>query len=77
MEPQVTICCGRRSQKCCCLLRILYILIGLFTFVLGIILGAVFSTFILANIIYFVSIITVLAILAVITFIYIRCTCRD
>lgn len=77
MEPQVTICCGKRNQKCCCLLRILYIIIGLFTFVLGIILGAVFSSLILTGIIYFLSVITILIILAIITFIYIRCTCRD
>ena len=36
MEPQVTICCNKREKRCCCLYRVLYTIIGLFAFVIGI-----------------------------------------
>lgn len=76
MEPQVTICCGKRNQKCCCLYRILYVIIGLFAFVVGILLGTTGIVELLGAV-YFFAIATVLVILAIITFIYIWCSCRN
>lgn len=75
MEPQVTICCNRKNQKCCCLYRILYILIGLFTFVLGIIIGSLTDLVAFFGAVYFYAIATVLIILVVLAFIYIMCNC--
>ena len=77
MEPQVTICCNKRDKKCCCLYRVLYTIIGLFAFVIGIIIGA--QTTIVATIgaVYFYAIATTLIILALIALIYIWCSCRN
>lgn len=77
MEPQVTICCGKRSQKCCCLYRILYIIISLFAFVLGIILGALTEIVSIIGIVYFLAIATILLIMAIILAIYIWCKLND
>lgn len=77
MEPQVTICCSKRNQKCCCLLRVLYILIALFVFVVGILLGAFFSIFVLIGATYFFALATIFGVLAIILAIYIWCSCRN
>lgn len=77
MEPQVTICCSKRNQKCCCLLRVLYILIALFVFVLGVILGALTGIFELIGSAYFFALATIFAVLAIIIAIYIWCSCRN
>lgn len=77
MEPQVTICCSRRNQKCCCLLRVLYILIALFLFVIGVIIGAFAGTFVITAITYFAAVATILGVLAIITVIYFFCNCRN
>ena len=75
MEPQVTICCNGKNQKCCCLYRLLYILIGLFAFVLGIIIGSLTDLVAFFGAVYFYTIATVLIILAVLAFVYIMCNC--
>lgn len=77
MEPQVTICCNRRDKKCCCLYRILYTIIGLFAFVIGIIIGALTSIVPAVGVAYFYAIATTLAILAFMMLIYIWCSCRN
>ncbi len=76
MEPQVSICCSGKNQKCCCLYKILYVLIGLFAFVLGIIIGSLTDLVTTIGAVYFYAIITVLIILAILMFIYIFCNCR-
>ena len=76
MEPQVTICCNGKNQKCCCLYKIIYVLIGLFAFVLGIIIGSLTDIVATIGAVYFYAIITVLIILVVLAFIYIFCNCR-
>ena len=63
MEPQVTICCSRRNQKCCCLLRVL--------------LGSFAGAFVITAITYFAAVATILGVLAIITVIYFFCNCRN
>lgn len=77
MEPQVTICCSKRNQKCCCLLRVLYILIALFLFVIGIIIGALTGIVAAIGIAYFAALATIFGVLAIITAIYFFCNCRN
>lgn len=77
MEPQVTICCNKRDRKCCCLYRVLYVILGLFAFVLGIIIGALTSIVSTIGAVYFYAIATTLLILAIISLIYIWCSCRN
>lgn len=77
MEPQVTICCSKRNQKCSCLLKVLYILILLFVFVVGIIIGAFAGVFVIIGLAYFAALATIFGVLAIITAIYIFCSCRN
>lgn len=77
MEPQVTICCSKRNQKCCCLMKVLYILILLFVFVVGIIIGAFAGVFVIIGLAYFAALATIFGVLAIITAIYIFCSCRN
>ena len=76
MEPQVTICCNGKNQKCCCLYRILYLIIGLFTFVLGIIIGALTGFVEAIGAVYLYAVGTILVVLALLVFMYIICNCR-
>lgn len=77
MEPQVTICCSKRNQRCCCLSRVLGILIALFLFVIGIIVGALTGIVAAIGIAYFAALATIFAVLAIITAIYMFCSCRN
>ncbi len=77
MEPQVTICCGKKSGRCCCLLKILYILIALFIFIIGIIIGALTTIVTTIGAVYFYALATVFGILAILAGIYALCICRN
>ena len=77
MEPQVTICCGKKNTRCSCLSKILYIFIALFIFLIGIIIGALTSIVASIGAVYFYALATVFGILAIVGFIYILCSCRS
>lgn len=77
MEPHVTICCNRKDKKCCCLNRILAIILGLFAFVLGIIIGIITDIVSIIGAVYFYAIATILLLMAILLIIYILCSCRN
>ena len=76
MEPQVTICCGKKNTRCNCLSKILYIFIALFIFLIGIIIGALTTIVTTIGAVYFYALATVFGILAIISFVYILCSCK-
>ena len=73
MEPQVTICCNGKGRKNNCLYTILFIIIVLFAFVLGIILGALTGLVETLGAVFFLAVATILFILAALVLIYILC----
>lgn len=77
MEPEVSICCSNKDKKCRCLYIILAILVTLFAFTLGVIIGALTSILSLIGASYFLAILTVLALLTILTIIFIICNCRN
>ena len=73
MEPQVTICCNGKEKKDNCLYKILFIIIVLFAFVLGIIIGALTGIVEAIGAVFFFAVGTILFILAALVLIYILC----
>ena len=81
MEPQETIyCCVNnhkdgRGRKCKCISLIIGILIALFLATLGLILGAVFATTLLANIAVLILAAVLLGLAIILGFVYKICIC--
>lgn len=81
MEPQDTIYCCVNNQKECnknykCIGIIIFILVALFLATLGLILGAVFATTLLANIAVLILAAVLLVLLAILAIIFKICVCR-
>lgn len=77
MEPNVTICCGKKDKRSTCIDLIIVILSILFVFVLGIILGAVTGIVDTIGLVYFQALVTVFAVLTVLLIIYRFCIGRN
>ena len=81
MEPQETIYCCVNNHKdgkgrnCKCISLIIFILIALFLATLGLILGAVFATTLLANIAVLILAAVLLGVAIILGIIYIICIC--
>ena len=79
MEPEeMKYCCvntKKDSKKCSCIGTILCVLLALFLATIGLILGAVFATSLLANIAVLILGAVILGLLAILTLIYKLCTC--
>ena len=74
MEPQINITCCRRQKRKNCLELILSILIALFLFTIGLLLGAALAGIILENLAYFIVLSIILGLLVALIAIYIRCS---
>lgn len=80
MEPQDSYCCvnnqkDRGNRKCKCLSIIIFILVALFLAALGLILGAVFATTLLANLAVLILGAVLVGLAAILTIIYQICVC--
>lgn len=77
MDPEVVINCKRKDKKCSCIDLVITILVVLFAFVLGIVLGAATGIVETIGLVYFLAILTVFAVLAILTLIYRLCMCKN
>ncbi len=80
MEPQdINYCCinnnGKKNNNCKCINIIFFILLALFLASLGLILGAVFATTLIANIAVLILGTVIVGLLAILTLIYKLCVC--
>ena len=76
MEPQINITCQRTRKNKCCGLIVLTILIALFTFAIGLLVGAAIAETVLANLAAFIILAVILFILIVIKIIMMLCERR-
>ena len=76
MEPQVTICCNRKEPKNNCLFIILDIIIVIFAFVLGVIIGALTGFVEAIGVVFFYAVATILVVLAALVLVYLWCGSR-
>lgn len=81
MEPQINITCHRPKDECCnrgrfCKILVLAILITLFAFTLGLILGAIFAETIFAALAAIIVLAIILLILILIKIIMLLCERR-
>ena len=79
MEPQEKIyCCinNKEGKNCRCIGLIIAILVGLFLATLGLILGAVFATTLLANIAVLILAAVLLALAIILLIIFKICICK-
>ncbi len=73
MEPQVTICCNKKEPKNNCLYKILDIIIILFAFVLGVIIGALTGLVEAIGAVFFYAVATILFVLGALVLVYLLC----
>lgn len=77
MEPQINItCCEKPKRNRCCSLIVLAILFALFTFTLGLLIGAAISSTILSALAAIIVLAVILLILIIIKIIMILCERR-
>lgn len=73
MEPQINITCRCQSRNRCCRLIVLAILIAIFTFTVGLLIGAALSRVILSALAAIIVFAIIIFILILIKIIMIRC----
>lgn len=81
MEPQINITCHSQGNNCCdrgrfCRWLVLAILIALFAFTLGLILGAIFAPIVLLALAAIIVLAIILLILIILKIIMLRCERR-
>lgn len=76
MEPEVTICCGKKNRKCGCIDLSIIIISVLLAFVLGVIIAVQTTIIDLVGIVYFYAVLTILAVLLILGIVYKICNCK-